>query len=232
MINVKIDFPEIESQLNHLKKTTDQELQMIHDKIFNISNVNKSGVYNMIINTLNDMPETDLKSVFHLLHTMRYPHGKNKDRVISPYIQNKASQYISNSLYKPGKSLNVLSHQNKQLKQNIKKLQQSNDRVTHKVRKLNGSIVQFKHKHYKHISQIHATTKCSPKLKVNDMKMIIQNLIKQNKKEYNSDFVKLATQVSQIGQMSFNTAAESIKTIFNFLTGTDQSWISATTISR
>src|SRR5579862_4561990 len=72
---------------NHLEKTTDQELQIIHNRIF-IPNVNKYP-YNAIVNMLNDMSETDLKHAFHLLQTMRYPYGKNKDQVISPYIQNK-----------------------------------------------------------------------------------------------------------------------------------------------
>ena len=215
---------------NHLEKTTDQELQIIHNRIF-IPNINKYP-YNAIVNMLNNMSETDLKHAFHLLQTMRYPYGKNKDQVISPYIQNKAFQYISNSLYKPGKSVNALNDQNKQLKQNIKKLQRVNDRVTHKVRKLNGSIVQFKHKHHQHVSQIHATAK-RPKVKNNDLKTMIRNLVKQNKKEYSSDFIKLTIQVSQIGKISFNTAAASIKTVFNFLTGDNtQSWISAATISR
>jgi len=101
--------------------------------------------------------------------------------------------------------------------------------MVHKVQSLNGSIVQFKRKHRQYISKIHAIATKQP----HDMKTTIQNLIKQNKKEYNSDFVKLTTQVSQIGQISFTTAAKSITTIFNFLTETDnQSWISASTISR
>src|SRR5438067_9213803 len=92
-----------------------------------------------------------------------------------------------------------------------------------KVRKLNGSIVQFKRKHRQCISQIHATAK-QIELKDNNLKTVIRNLIKQNKKEYSLDFIKLTVQVSQIGQMFFTTAAESIKTIFNFLTATISHW--------
>lgn len=91
----------------HLKKTTDQELKIIHDMIFNDSNVKPDSfkVYNTIVNTLKDMFETDLKSTSYLLCTMRYLYGKNKDQIISPYTQNKAIQYVSKSLYKPRKSL-------------------------------------------------------------------------------------------------------------------------------
>ena len=73
------------------------------------------------------------------------------------------------------------------------------------------------------ISQIHATAK-QLELKDNNLKTVIRNLIKQNKKEYSFDFIKLTVQVSQIGQMFFTTAAESIKTIFNFLTATISHW--------
>ena len=92
---------------DYLKKTTTHELQVMHNTIFNTSNIDKSRsskTYNSIISTLDEMSETDLKSVSHLLRTMRYPCGKNKNQIISPYLQNKAFRYILNSLYKPGKS--------------------------------------------------------------------------------------------------------------------------------
>ncbi|CAG8800553.1 20342_t:CDS:1 [Cetraspora pellucida] len=176
-------------------------------------------MYNSIINTLNEMPETSLKSTSHLLYTIRYLYRKNKDQIIFSYIQNKAYQYISNSFYKSGKSLKNLTHQNKQLKQNVKKLQQSKDHIIHKVQQLNGSVVQLKCKQHQYISQIHAIAKHLPELKANDMKAVIKNLIMQNNKEYNLEFIKLITQVSQIEQTSFATVVTSIKTIFNFLTG-------------
>ncbi|CAG8772554.1 13129_t:CDS:1, partial [Ambispora leptoticha] len=109
----------------------------------------------------------------------------------------------------------------------------SKKNMVHKVQQLSGSVVQLRRKHHQHISKICATTKCPPELKTNDMKMIINKLICQNKKEYNIGFMKLTTRVSQINQISFNTAAESINTIFNFLTGDDtQSWTSTTTMRR
>ncbi|CAG8757691.1 14225_t:CDS:1, partial [Acaulospora morrowiae] len=164
---------------------------------------------------------------------MRYSHGKNQDQIISPYIQKKASDYISDTLYKPGKSINELNHNNKQLKQKVQKLQRSEDRVIHKVRKLNGSVAQFKRKHHQCISQTRAVARHPPELKDDDIKAMIRNIVKKNKKEYSTDFIRLTLQVSQIGQTSFNTIAASINTIFNFLMGDDtESWISAATISR
>ncbi|CAG8751564.1 6611_t:CDS:2, partial [Cetraspora pellucida] len=108
----------------------------------------------------------------------------------------------------------LLNNQNKQLKKSIKKLQKSKDRMTHKVQQLNGSVIQLKHKHHHHISRVRAVTKRPPELKDNDLRT-------------------LTVQVSQIGQMSFNTAAESIKTVFNFLTGDNtESWLSVNTVSH
>ncbi|RIB23519.1 hypothetical protein C2G38_2171015 [Gigaspora rosea] len=123
------------------------------------------------------MSETDLKSTSHLLRTMRYPYGKNKDQIILLYIQNKAIQYVYNSLYKPGKSLETLNNENKQLKKENKKLQQSKNRATHKVRQLSGSIVQFKCKHRHHISRIRAVAKCPPELKDNDLMTVPKSYI-------------------------------------------------------
>ncbi|CAG8789393.1 22285_t:CDS:1, partial [Cetraspora pellucida] len=43
----------------------------------------------------------------------------------------------------------------------------------------------------------------------------------------------LTIQVSQIGQMSFNMTAESIKTVFNFLTRDNtELWLSVNTVSH
>ncbi|CAG8543892.1 5561_t:CDS:2 [Cetraspora pellucida] len=191
----------VNETMNNMNNSNKQELKIMHNTTSDVSNVansNPPSIYNMITNTLKDMPENDLKLVSHFLHTIKYSYGKNKDRIISPYLQKKAFNYISNSLYKPGNSHELLNNQNKQLKKSIKKLQKSKDCMTHKVR---------------------AVAKRRSELKDNDLRTIIRNLIKQNKKEYNTDFVKLTIQVSQIGQISFNTAAESIKTVFNFLTG-------------
>ncbi|CAG8835069.1 662_t:CDS:1, partial [Cetraspora pellucida] len=114
----KIDLHEklINEIIKHLNKITIYALKIIHDQIFNNSNTN-NPIYNTIIHTLNIMPEMDLKSTSHLLRTMKYSHEKNKDQIFSPYIQKKASNYISDSLYKPGKSIHALNHNNKQLKQ-------------------------------------------------------------------------------------------------------------------
>lgn len=221
---------------DYLEKTNPQELQTIHHTVFNIPNTNEprsSKTYNSIINTLNEMSETNLKSTSHLLRTMRYPRGQNKNQIISPYIQNKAFNYISDSLYKSGKSSDQLNYQNKQLQKNVKKLQRSNNRIVHKVQQLGGTVGQLRRKQRRYISQIRAKAKQPPELKDKDIKTVIRNLIMKNNKEYNFKFMKLATQVSQIGQTSFIAAAENIKTVFNFLTGDDtQSWVSETTISR
>ncbi|RIB05311.1 hypothetical protein C2G38_2219965 [Gigaspora rosea] len=99
----------------------------------------------------------------------------------------------------PCKLLETLNGENKQLKKENKKLQQSKNRATHKVRQLSGSIMKFKRKHRHHISQIRAVAKCPPELKDNDLKTIIRNLIKQNKKDYNKNFINLTLQTNQVG---------------------------------
>ncbi|CAG8625012.1 9541_t:CDS:1, partial [Ambispora gerdemannii] len=151
---------------NHLNKISIKELQIIHNKVFNNSNIN-TLTYNKIIHTLNVMPETDLKSTSHLLRTMKYSHGKNKNQIISSYIQKKASNYVSDSLYKPEKSIHALSHNNSNRKfKNYK----SKNHVIYKIRKLNSSVAQFKRKHCQHISRIRVMARHPPELKDDDIK--------------------------------------------------------------
>src|ERR1044072_2077830 len=77
----------IQKITDHLKEIDEQELQKTYDAIFKLSDINKSHS-SKIINIQNEMSETDLNSTLHLIQTMRYPHGKRKDQIISPYIQN------------------------------------------------------------------------------------------------------------------------------------------------
>ncbi|CAG8656590.1 19152_t:CDS:1, partial [Cetraspora pellucida] len=120
----------------HLNEVSDHELQKIHSIVCNDKNINKlnsSNTYNAIINTIKELPKFNLKSVFSLLCTIRYLYGKNKDQIISSYLQNKASQYLLNSLYKPKQSFDQLSSQNKQLKYDLNKLEQSKKNIVQKV---------------------------------------------------------------------------------------------------
>ncbi|CAG8585340.1 16629_t:CDS:1 [Cetraspora pellucida] len=119
-------FQEVNNESTNNLKKINKELKSIDDMTSDILNVDKSDsskIYNMIIDSLKDMSKKDLQSISYLLCTIRYLYRKNKDHIISFYIQNKTFEYISKSLYKSGKSLDELNHQNKQLKQDIQKLQ-------------------------------------------------------------------------------------------------------------
>jgi len=54
----------------------------------------------------------------------------------------------------------------------------------------------------------------------------------KNKHQYTTNFVNMATQVSQIGQMSFRNTAQAIQLVLGFLTGEDSLKISSRSIIR
>ncbi|CAI2182874.1 11890_t:CDS:2 [Funneliformis geosporum] len=66
-----------------------------------------------------------------------------------------------------------------------------------------------------------------------NIKITKANSFKLNKKEYTPQFVKLATEISNIDHNSINLTIESTKAIYGFLTGeTSTKWISASTLAN
>ena len=77
-------------------------------------------------------------------------------------------------------------------------------------------------------SAIQNAKKITPK----QLQIANKKLFKLNKKEYDTQFVKLITDISLIGHTSITTAVECLKAFYTFLTGeSPEKWISTGTLS-
>ncbi|CAG8682925.1 3645_t:CDS:2, partial [Gigaspora rosea] len=176
-----------------MMQINDDELQLVYQDIIQQSNSqekNKVECHQKLIDFVKKLPDNHLKSAINLFDTMRYTKGQNKGNLLSPFLQNKALNFINSSLYK-----------------------------NHKVKQLIGSLSQHKRKQCQHISRVRAAA-CKP-LIVNSqsLKVSIQSILMKNKHQYSTYFVNLATQISQVNQISFRSTAQVARSILGFLTG-------------
>ena len=86
--------------------------------------------------TIHDMPEQQKTYALKLFNSMRYPSGKHANKIISPYLQKKALEIITNCQ----KSwINNLIAKNAELKSTNKKLKKSNKKLIHKIQSISSS---------------------------------------------------------------------------------------------
>ncbi|RIB02031.1 hypothetical protein C2G38_2150184 [Gigaspora rosea] len=86
-----------------------------------------------LINIVEQLPDDQLKTAVHLFDTMRYSKGPNKGKLLSSFLQDKASNFIKASLYKPSQDPSLLIQSNKTLQKKTDQLEHSNTKKYFKV---------------------------------------------------------------------------------------------------
>ncbi|CAG8806260.1 8436_t:CDS:1, partial [Racocetra fulgida] len=113
-----------------IKKVTDF-LECLNNEDFNsvldlIHSVKKqkspTNSENNLIELIQSLSDEEKKEATKLLENMRYPKGKNKGKIISPYLQQQLVEVISASLYRPQSSYAALQKECNQLRSQNKKL--------------------------------------------------------------------------------------------------------------
>src|ERR1051325_3577113 len=80
---------------------------------------------------------------------------------------------------------------------------------------------------------MHSAIQKTKKSSSQQFQKTIKKTFKVNKKEYSSQFVKLATEISNMGHNSINSTVESTRAVYEFLTGEKPTvWISASTLEK
>ncbi|PKY33938.1 hypothetical protein RhiirB3_453247 [Rhizophagus irregularis] len=184
-----------------------------------------------LILIIQQLPDDQLLSAAHLISTMRYPKGPNKGKIYSPYLQKKAYESITQSLYKHPPTYKSLQESNTKLKADFKKLHRQNQTL---IRKTQSLGVQNRHLHNQksnYISKIRSLVRCSHQISNATFQKKIKSIFEVNKCSYTSNTVWLATSISQVGQVSLHSTVECMKLIYEFLIGEPpQNWISISTL--
>ncbi|CAG8648164.1 8791_t:CDS:2 [Funneliformis mosseae] len=120
---------------------------------------------------------------------MRYSKGPYQGNLLLPFLQNKALDFVNSTLYKAGQSSSSLIQNNKTLQKQITKL------------------------------ELRATARKPLLVDSQTLKEAIKAIIMKNKSQYTTEFINAATQVSQVGQISFRSTVQTKQIILRFLTG-------------
>ncbi|CAG8636796.1 8978_t:CDS:2, partial [Cetraspora pellucida] len=119
------------------------------------------------------------------------------------------------------------------LNSRIKKIFESQEMNTYIQRKHNDIFINVCNlSDQQEVSKIRSAIHKAKKIYTAQFQHAASKLFKSNKKEYNAKFVKLATDISNIGQTSIYTTVECTKAIYQFLTREmPQHWIKSMTLS-
>ncbi|CAG8526698.1 2621_t:CDS:2, partial [Dentiscutata erythropus] len=161
--------------------------------------------FNTIIDKIKSLPDNEILKIESLINIMTYSKGKVKGEIISPYLQKKAIEFLETT---------SLTNSNNQLKSFYMK------------------IIKAKKAKQDYISKIRSVAQKSKKITKDQFKKAVNKMIKNNN-EYSTEFVKLATSISNIETISLSAATEYTKKIITFLIGKPPNhWISTGTLSR
>jgi hypothetical protein len=75
-----------------------------------------------LISSIQKLSDKEILTANHFIVTMRYPKGPNEGKLISPYLQNKAYEYVSQNLYKHKVSVTSIQETNNKMETNFNKM--------------------------------------------------------------------------------------------------------------
>lgn len=186
-----------------------------------------------LIDKIKFLPDDEVAAAYHLFETMKYPSGKRKAKIFSPYIINKANTFITEGLNKHYSSITEIQRKMNLLKKENRRLQKEKEIAESQVHSLKMKVVKGEEAKVRYIKKIRSIAQQKKKISPEQFKKEAEKLIKVNKKEYTPQFVQLVTELSNTGIISVSSTVECTKKMYAFLTGEEpDKWISTGTVSR
>lgn len=212
------------SELFNNSMTDLPNVQLMTQTVSRVERIKKD-----LISKINYMSEKELVSCSQLFVNIVYKDGPHKGEILSPYLQKKVSEWVLTNSGKP----NVSSQEIRLLKANNSQLKRKIDKLTSRAKALAIKLRHSERSKSTHVSQIRSIVRKKKNISDKDIEKTIIKKIKQDKKAYTPEFVSLATDLSNIGQMSISSTVQCTKEIMTFLTGNSpESWLSSSTLSR
>jgi len=186
-----------------------------------------------LIKIIKSLPDFQVERALFLLTTMVYPKGKHAGEILSPYLQKKAYEFIEAGLYKQGSTIAAIKQETNFIKKENNQLKKAVVKSKTKIHSLNSKVVRNRFVKTRQISKMRSAIQKTKKSSSQQFQKTIKKAFKVIKKEYSSQFVKLATEISNTGHNSINSTVESTRAVYEFLTGEKPTvWISASTLAK
>ncbi len=184
-----------------------------------------------LISTIQQLPDKDIHPTSNLISIMRYPRGTNEGNIISPYLQQKAYDYLNQSFYKHHSTHQFLKDSNSKLEKNNKKLHQKNQTLIKRTQSLGAKVQHLQSQKSQHIAEIRSLVRRSNHITDTEFRKKIKSIFKINNREYTSNTIWLATSISQVGQTSLRSTVECMRLVYEFLIGEPpQDWLTVSSL--
>ncbi|PKY29906.1 hypothetical protein RhiirB3_446735 [Rhizophagus irregularis] len=174
-----------------------------------------------IMEHLTKMDEAQLQSVLNIITRKSKHQQANLNNLFSTIEQLSdttfANEYIDQTLYKRQVTNQELQESNTKLEIDCKRLHQQNKTLIRKTQSLGVQNMHLRHQNANHISKIRSLARQSRQITNTTFKKQLKNIFKTNKREYSSITIWLATNISQVSQISLNSTAECMRLIYEFL---------------
>jgi hypothetical protein len=156
-----------------------------------------------LIDRIKSLPHDEIDAAYYLFRAMIYPDGEREGKIFSPYLVNKAKEFIIGGLYKQNASVSAMQDKIKTLEKENRKLQNNKHFTDSRFRSLAMKVVKGEEAKARHIGMIRSIIQKRKDISPEQLGKAAEKLIKANKKEYAPQFVKLATEISNTGNNSF-----------------------------
>ncbi|CAG8752320.1 2802_t:CDS:1, partial [Cetraspora pellucida] len=177
-------------------------------------------VKNKLLTMVLDLDEKDLEPALALLGLMRYTKGKQIGHIYSTYLQKKGKDFIEKNLYHPEIDSNSIKKSMQSLTRQVEVLKNKNRSLYGKISKTKQIQKQYKSKAYR-----------IPAISDKQFKIEVKKRILATKSTYNIRTIQMATQLCQIGRISYKSATECSKKVIEWLIGEEPNkWFSANTL--
>ena len=146
-------MPKLPKQKRHLKKLESQKnkVQKIFKIITEFDHESLPKIHKILTDIANDtreeemfqsireMPEPEKANALLLFNSMRNPKGKHANKIISPYLQKKALDFIKD----PKNQIKKLKAENIELKSANRRLIRSNKKLVHKIQSIGRVVLKI-----------------------------------------------------------------------------------------
>ncbi|CAG8610161.1 7872_t:CDS:2 [Cetraspora pellucida] len=201
--------------INSLDK---EELIKVQNYInsINLPNVN-------IYEILNPLDQDELIKIQNYIDLINHKRQSSIKKKLDALI-NKIKNLPDNQILSIEHLINTMTYSKgktkiKKLETENKKLAKSLSTSNSELRSFYMKIVRAEEAKQKYISRIQSVAQKSKKITKSQFQIAAKRMIKENNHVYTAEFVKLATDISNIGTISLLATAECIKLIIAFFTG-------------
>jgi len=169
-----------------------------------------------LINRIKLLPDDEILAACHLFETMIYSDGKREGKILSPYLINKAKDFIIDGLHKRDSSSTAMRYKINLLERENRKLRKKKNVANSRIHSLTMKVVKSEETKARYIKKIRSIIRKKKDISPELLRQETEKLIKENKKEYTAQFVQLAVELSHAGIASISSTAECIKKVYTF----------------